>query len=48
MPQGVVLSLCLIFGVNCTKQFGYTADYAREECEDASDLQFVVGIRVWN
>ena len=34
-------------GVNWTKKFGNTADFAREEDEDASDVQFVAGVRVW-
>ena len=34
-------------GVNWTKQFGQTADFARDEGEDTSDVQFVAGIRAW-
>jgi copper resistance protein B len=34
-------------GVNWEKLFGQTADYAREEGESTSDLQFVVGVRAW-
>lgn len=34
-------------GINWTKRFGQTADFAEEEGEDTSDVQFVVGIRVW-
>jgi copper resistance protein B len=34
-------------GVNWSKKFGGTADHAREEGEDVSDTQFVVGIRAW-
>lgn len=34
-------------GVNWTKIFGDTADFAKEEGEDTSDSQFVAGIRAW-
>ena len=34
-------------GVNWTKLFGNTADFAREEGEDTDDFQFVVGVRAW-
>lgn len=34
-------------GVNWTKLFGNTADFARDEGEDADDVQFVAGIRAW-
>lgn len=34
-------------GVNWTKKFGQTADFARDEGEDTSDVQFVLGIRSW-
>ena len=34
-------------GVNWTKKFGQTADYARDEGEETSDVQFVIGIRSW-
>jgi copper resistance protein B len=34
-------------GVNWTKQFGQTADFARAEGEDTSDVQLVAGIRAW-
>lgn len=34
-------------GVNWTKLFGKTADFAREEGEDTDDVQFVVGVRAW-
>ena len=34
-------------GVNWTKKFGQTADFARDEGEDTSDVQIVVGIRAW-
>lgn len=34
-------------GVNWTKLFGDTADFARDEGEDTSDVQFVAGIRAW-
>jgi copper resistance protein B len=34
-------------GVNWTGQFGQTADYARAEGADTSDVQLVAGIRAW-
>lgn len=34
-------------GVNWEQKFGGTADYAREEGESTSDLQFVAGVRAW-
>lgn len=34
-------------GVNWSKKFGETADFAEEEGEDTSDTQIVVGIRAW-
>jgi len=34
-------------GLNWTKKYGNTADYARAEGEDTSDTQFVVGFRAW-
>ncbi|MEW8460401.1 MAG: copper resistance protein B, partial [Candidatus Thiodiazotropha endolucinida] len=34
-------------GVNWSKRFGDTADYAREEGEDVSDLEWLVGVRAW-
>ena len=34
-------------GVNWSKLFGNTADFAREEGEDTDDVQFVAGIRAW-
>ncbi|MEA3276975.1 MAG: copper resistance protein B [Pseudomonadota bacterium] len=34
-------------GINWEKKFGGTADFAREEGESTSDLQFVVGVRAW-
>jgi copper resistance protein B len=34
-------------GVNWEKLFGGTADHAREEGEDESDLQFLIGVRAW-
>ena len=34
-------------GVNWTKLFGNTADFAREEGEDTDDFQVVVGVRAW-
>ncbi len=35
------------FGVNWTKVFGNTADFARINGQDISDLQLVVGLRGW-
>ena len=34
-------------GVNWEKAFGDTADFARDDGESTSDLQFVVGVRAW-
>jgi copper resistance protein B len=34
-------------GINWTKKFGQTADFARDEGEDTSDTQIVIGIRGW-
>jgi len=34
-------------GVNWTKLFGNTADFARDEGEDTDDVQFVMGVRAW-
>ncbi|MCP5298081.1 MAG: copper resistance protein B [Chromatiaceae bacterium] len=34
-------------GVNWTEKYGKTADFARAEGEDASDVQFVTGVRAW-
>ena len=34
-------------GVNWSQKFGQTADYARDEGEGTSDVQFVAGIRAW-
>jgi len=34
-------------GVNWTKKFGDTADFARDEGEDTDDIQIVAGVRVW-
>lgn len=34
-------------GVNWTRLFGNTADYAREEGEDTDDIQLVLGLRFW-
>ena len=34
-------------GVNWTKKFGQTADFARAEGEDTCDVQIVAGIRAW-
>ncbi|MBC15419.1 MAG: copper resistance protein CopB [Desulfovibrio sp.] len=34
-------------GVNWSKLYGKTADYAKEEGENYDDVQFVVGLRFW-
>lgn len=34
-------------GVNWTRKFGNTADFARDEGEDTDDVQFVAGVRAW-
>jgi copper resistance protein B len=34
-------------GVNLESKFGGTADFAKDEGEDSSDVQFVAGIRAW-
>jgi copper resistance protein B len=34
-------------GIECSKLFGNTAQYARAHGEDSSDLQWVAGLRVW-
>ena len=34
-------------GVNWTRLYGQTADYAREEGDDTDAVQFVLGIRFW-
>jgi copper resistance protein B len=34
-------------GVEWTKKFGNTADFARDEGEDVSDTQLVLGIKAW-
>ncbi|MCU7936472.1 MAG: copper resistance protein B [Candidatus Thiodiazotropha sp. (ex Dulcina madagascariensis)] len=34
-------------GVNWTKKFAQTADFASDEGEDTSDVQIVLGIRAW-
>lgn len=34
-------------GVNWTRKFGNTADFARDEGEDTNDVQIVAGVRVW-
>jgi copper resistance protein B len=34
-------------GVNWTRSYGDTADFARDHGDTTSDLQFVVGIRAW-
>lgn len=34
-------------GVNWAKKFGDTADFAKEEGEETSDVQFVLGFRAW-
>lgn len=34
-------------GINWTKKYGNTADFARAEGEETSDAQFVMGFRAW-
>lgn len=34
-------------GVNWTRLYGGTADYAREEGADVDDFQFVLGVKAW-
>lgn len=34
-------------GVNWSKSFGNTADFARNEGKDTNDLQWVIGFRAW-
>jgi copper resistance protein B len=34
-------------GVNWTRRFGNTADFARDDGEPASDFQWVAGVRAW-
>lgn len=34
-------------GVNWTRLYGKTADYAREEGEDVDDIQLVLGVNFW-
>ena len=34
-------------GVNLTRLFGNTADFARDEGEDTDDVQVVAGVRIW-
>jgi len=34
-------------GVNWTKKFGQTADFAKAEGEDVDDVQLVFGVRAW-
>ena len=34
-------------GINWEKKFGTTADYARDDGLETSDLQLVVGFRAW-
>ena len=34
-------------GVNLESKFGGTADFAKDEGEDSSDVQYVAGIRAW-
>ena len=34
-------------GVNWTRKIGNTADFARDEGEDTSDVQIVAGVRAW-
>ncbi len=34
-------------GVNWTRMYGNTADYARDEGADVDDIQFLIGVRAW-
>lgn len=34
-------------GINWMKMYGNTADYARDEGTDVSDVQFLLGVRAW-
>ena len=34
-------------GVNWSRLYGQTADYARDEGDDSDDVQFVLGVRLW-
>ena len=34
-------------GVNFSKKFGQTADFSKDEGEETSETQFVMGIRAW-
>lgn len=34
-------------GVNWTRMYGNTADYARDEGTDVDDVQFLIGVRAW-
>jgi copper resistance protein B len=34
-------------GVNWTKKFGQTADFAKAGGEDTSDVRIVAGLRIW-
>ncbi len=43
----IVREFAPYIGINWSKKYGQTADYARAEGEGISDTQFVVGIRAW-
>ncbi|PHQ74932.1 MAG: copper resistance protein CopB [Shewanella sp.] len=43
----IVREFAPYIGVNWSKKFGNTADYARDEGEEDSETQFVVGFRSW-
>jgi len=43
----IVREVAPYIGVNWEKKLGNTADFARDEGESTSDLQFVVGVRAW-
>lgn len=43
----VVREFAPYLGINWSRKFGGTADHARDEGEEVSDIQFVVGIRAW-
>lgn len=34
-------------GVNWAKKFGQTADFAKDEGENSSEIQLIVGMRIW-
>jgi len=47
LRYGIRREFAPYIGINWEKLFGGTADYAREEGESTSELQFVVGVRAW-